>query len=142
MRLVSAAFILYLASCVADGAKARNWKDGVVVDAGSQRISEIVGSETTGRVDNGGNINASTTNTERLHDEDTYAIDAGDRFYIVSEYIRRMGGQLASFRLKRGVRLAPDSKVKYAIDRWDLYVLLDGKEHKLRIQRISMKATQ
>lgn len=130
--VVAAAGLMY--------ARERVWKDAVIVESGSERRSEIAGATTTGRVDTAGNVDADTRTRQRAWDENTYLIDAGDRVYVVSESIPRMGGRLISVPIKRGAHLVPGSQIKYAVDRDQLFVAGDdGKEHKFHIVRVSMK---
>jgi hypothetical protein len=103
---------------------------GTVLDATKERRSAVTGSTTTGNT---------TTADERRWDEDTYLIDAGDRINIISESIPRVGGALASVRIKKAARLIPGSDIRYALDRDDMLIQTDAKEHKFPIQRVSIK---
>jgi hypothetical protein len=84
----------------------RTWLTGTVLDATKERRSAITGSTTTGNT---------TTTDERRWDEDTYLIDAGDRIYIISESIPRVGGALASVRIKKAARLIPGERCQLCL---------------------------
>lgn len=110
------------------------------MEAGSERRSEITGATTTGTVGGTGNVNAETTTQRRTWDENTYLIDAGDKLYVISETIPRMGGGLVSIPVKKGAHLVPGSSVKFAVDRDQMVIQNDtGKERKFHILRVSLK---
>jgi hypothetical protein len=129
-RLPFALALLLAVSASAAKKPERTWLTGTVLDATKERRSAVTGTTTTGDT---------TSVDERRWDEDTYLIDAGDRVYIISESIPRVGGALASVRVKKAARLISGSDVKYAVDRDDMLIQVDGKEHKFHIQRVSMK---
>ena len=53
-----------------------------------------------------------------------------------------MGGATISFRLGKGLGLVPGQSVTFAIERNTAYVLVDGKEHKVHVDRIALKAAE
>src|SRR5439155_2412654 len=102
---------------------------------------EVIGASTGGPGDVSG-LGTTTTLQRRRWDEDTYVIDAGDRVIVISESIRRMGGDTISFRVRKPAYLLPGSQIKYAVEKDQFFVQGDdGKEHKFRIVRVSMKAS-
>jgi hypothetical protein len=77
-----------------------------------------------------------------MSDVDQFTIDAGDRLVWISQADPRMGGPTISFRLGKGLGLVPGQSVTFAIDRNTAYVLVDGKEHKVHVDRIALKPAE
>ncbi len=140
LRIIIA--VLVFSGTFAAKSPERHWQPATVLEFNSNKLSTTTGTSTSGTVDRTGNIGAVTTQRERRYDEDSYAIDAGDRILIVTETIQRMGGALGSVRLRKGAQLTPGDSVKFALEKGSIYIMdSQGKEHKLRVQRVTMKAT-
>jgi len=112
--------------------KARDWQNGKIIESGSQRMSEVTGVSS-------GPVDGTATVDRRQWDAEQFVVDAGDRLIVLSQSIRRMGGSTISFRVGKGARLAPGDTVTFAIERDAAYVMVDGKERKLHVDRIALK---
>jgi hypothetical protein len=126
---------LLLVAVTLNGAdKQRAWLRGLVLESGSERRSEITGSRTT--VDSDGN---STTRARRSQsDEYTYSIEGADRVYTITESVARLGGAV-SFAVGKRANINPGDSILYAIEKNQLYVLVEGRERKFKIARIALK---
>ena len=105
------------------------------IESGSQRSSQVTGLAS-------GPVDGTTTVERRQWDTDQFTIDAGDRLIWISQTDPRMGGATISFRLGKGLGLVPGQSVTFAIERNTAYVLVDGKEHKVHVDRIALKAAE
>jgi hypothetical protein len=112
--------------------KARGWQTGKVLESGSQRQSQIVGTSN-------GPVDGTTTVDRRQWDSDQFVIDAGDRLISISKDVPRMGGSTISWSIGKRLRLVPGDAVQFALEKDSIYVLVDGKEQKLHVDRITLK---
>jgi len=137
-RLPFFAFLATIAALIPSpihAEKARAWQAGKVIESGSQRMSEITG------VSNGP-VDGTAMVDRRQWDSEHFVVDAGDRFIWISDAVRRMGGSTLSFRVGKGAGLAPGESVTFAVERDSIYVLVDGKERKLHVDRIALKPSE
>ena len=132
LSVVAASMVLLGLATPVRAERARAWQAGKVIESGSQRMSEITGVSP-------GPIDGTTTVDRRQWDSEQFVVDAGDRFIWISDAVRRMGGSTISFRVGKGARLTPGDNVTFAIERDTIYVLVDGKERKLHVDRIALK---
>ncbi len=110
----------------------RIWQTGTVLDMGSESFTTYGGTTTQGRVDNNGNVHATTTPSTWNHERETLAIEGNEYIYVVSHVL--------SWRWSKEVKLVVGGTVEYAIDGGDL-VLLDnkGREFKMHIDKTILK---
>jgi hypothetical protein len=67
--------------------KQRNWQMGTLLDTDRQSFTTYGGSRTTGRVDDYGNIEATSTQSSWNHDYYSFSIDGGKYIYVVSHVL-------------------------------------------------------
>lgn len=120
--------VLLVASFAAPSAAQKiqdsDWKIGKLTDIRFEKDSRIVGIANP----NGGML------AERRNDSTYYEIDAGDLVYVVK--------QTLTHKRDRQLNLTVNGPVKYAVVKEDFYVLdEDGKQHKLSIEKKTLKGT-
>lgn len=90
------------------------------------------GTTTHGRVDNNGNVSATTTQSTWNHERETLAIEGSEYIYVVSHVL--------SWRWSKEVKLVVGGTVEYAIDGGNLVVLDNkGREFKMHIDKTILK---
>jgi hypothetical protein len=126
-QVVSALSLLMLVGGVAlaDKVLDSDWKTGTLVDVTSHTGRRTVGSMSGGQ----GQMNS-------LRDDATYyEIDAGDLVYVAKRTLTRRGD--------KQLKLTVNTPVKFAIKKDDFYILdEEGKEHKLSIEKKTLKTKQ
>ena len=124
---------LLLVSASLNGSeKVRDWQTGKLIDMSSHHYVTHGGSTMSGRVDDEGNIQATTSNTSWGHTRYSYTVDTGR--YLVT------GSEVLSWRWSKGARVIVKDNIQFAIDKRDLFIRdLDGKVHKLHIDRQELK---
>jgi hypothetical protein len=112
-------------TCLADKILDSDWKTGTLIDVTSQTGRRTVGSVSGGQ----GQVHT-------LRDDATYyEIDAGDLIYVAKRTLTRRGD--------KQLKLTVNMPVKFAIKKDDFYILdEDGKEHKLSIEKKTLKTKQ
>lgn len=110
----------------------RIWQTGTVLDMESEHFTTYGGATTQGRVDNNGNVNATTTQSTWNHRRETLAIEGNEYIYVVSHVL--------SWRWSKEVKLVVGGTVEYAIDDDELIVRDDkGREFKMHIDKTILK---
>jgi len=111
---------------------ARIWQTGTVLDMESESFTTYGGTTTNGRVDDHGNVSATTTRSSWNHERETVAIEGTEFIYVVSHVL--------SWLWSKEVKLVVGGTVEYAID-GDKLILLDnkGREFKMRIDKTILK---
>jgi hypothetical protein len=110
----------------------RFWQTGTILDMESERFTTYGGTTTQGRVDDNGNINATSTRSSWNHKRETLAIEGKEYIYVVSHVL--------SWRWSKEVKLVVGGTVEYAID-GDNLIILDDKtrEFKMHIDKTILK---
>jgi len=110
----------------------RIWQTGTVVDMESESFTTYGGTTTNGRVDDNGNISATSTRSTWNHKRETLAIEGSEYIYVVSHVL--------SWRWSKEVKVVVGGTVEYAIDGDDLIVLdSKGREFKMHIDKTILK---
>src|SRR2546421_10106228 len=118
-------------SAFADKQK-RIWQTGTVLDMESQRFTTYGGTTTQGRVDDNGNVSATTAQSTWNHKREMLAIEGNEYIYVVSHVL--------SWRWSKEVKLVVGGTVEYAIDGDELIVLDNkGREFKMHIDKTILK---
>ncbi len=125
MRALLCAFLIavFAAPTFAGKIHDSDWRTGKLTDVRFEKDSRIVGvaNRTSGVI------------TSRRNDSTYYEIDAGDIVYVVK--------QTLTHRRDKQLKLTVNGPVKFAIVKDDCYVLdEDGKQHKLPIEKKTLKA--
>ena len=115
--------------------KQRDWQTGVLHDVSRSRYfaGTIGNSNSSGNFGNStytGNTNSSENAVYRVYQN--YEIEGDQYVYLAEEHIR--------WRWSKGADVAVNEKVKFAVEKRNLYVIDDeGKEHKMEIVKRILK---
>lgn len=132
-QLVSLLLVLVCMSVAVKADKNdRTWRTGTVLDMESEDFTTYGGTTTQGRVDDYGNVHATTTRSSWNHERETVAIEGDEYIYVVSHVL--------SWRWSKEVKLIVGGTVKYAID-GDKLIMLDnkGRQFKMHIDKTILR---
>lgn len=125
MRVLLCAFLIaaFAAPCVAEKIHDSDWKTGKLTDVRFEKDSRIVGTA----------VGRTGTLAQLRNDSTYYEIDAGDLIYVVKQVLRHKND--------KQLKLTVNAPVKFAVVKDDFYVLdEDGKQHKLSVEKKTLKA--
>lgn len=133
---------LAVALCVSGWASPRNWQKGTLVESEQSKVQEGTTKHTTrdGNVkDNGSKTkysgDSTTTTNANYETYQTYTIDAGQKTYVAREHLL--------FPWSKPAAAAVGESLQFAVDKGKIYLMgEDGKEHKARLVKESLKTSQ
>jgi hypothetical protein len=122
-----ALFALLAVTTVAFGAeKQHDWLVGHVISYNTQRWTSTSGATTSGHVDDNGNFNSDTTQTNWSHVTYYLTLNGGEYTYFASRTL--------SFRFQHSPSITENADVKYVLDGNHLIVLGEsGREFKMEL---------
>lgn len=108
------------------------WQTGKVLDVSKESFTTHSGSHTTGRVDQTGNINATTSDSSWNHQRWTYQIEDDKYIYVLSHTL--------SFRWSKECRVIIGAPVQFEVKKRDGWIKdEDGRVHKLSLVKQILK---
>ena len=124
LRLSVAFLVLSALASAAAEQKERQWLVGHVVSYNNERWTATSGSTTTGRVDDNGNYNSNTTQSQWSHMTYYLTLDTGEYTYFASRTL--------SYRFQHSPSITENADIKYVLDGKHLIVLGEsGREFKM-----------
>ena len=110
----------------------RVWQTGTVLDMESESFTTYGGTTTHGRIDDYGNVSATSTRSSWDHKRETVAIEGNEYIYVVSHVL--------SWRWSKEIKLVVGAPIEYAVD-GDKLILRDskGREFKMHIDKTILK---
>ena len=115
-------------------AQTRNWQSGTLVESEQTKVREGSTRNTT-RDHDDSNSHSTTTTTENYDTYQVFTIDAGQKTYVAREHL--------FFPWSKPSLATVGEPVKFAVEKNNLFVMGDdGKQHKMGVIKVSMKAAQ